>query len=400
LDLVKGTSIRWLVIDNQSREGLASVLPRAETQGLKVVDDKTPPAGVHIVKGQWPGANPLGRESDTSPQPAISAGPTAEPWVDANGWLIRFWSQKNPGDSVWLDAIPAKPVQPEAHVRAVADAAACGGRWIVSLDPSLAAGVHSRQDTAIQAWKKILGACDFFRSHDDWRQYLPIARMAVVSDFSGENEFLSQETLNMLTRNSQPCQIFEKDRLSDTDLKGTRAAICPDSVPPSPELRRKLSAYVDSGGCLIAQPKWGQAEGKLLPADASSRYAFYSLGKGQIAIAKQNMDDAYQLAKDVPAVVSHRHDLLRVFNANAAIAYYTVPRRAGSGLLQVINYAGWSRMEVSGPMTVRIAERYRSARLRTIEEPEAKSVEISYKQGGSLVLLPTVPVYAAVELGA
>jgi hypothetical protein len=204
----------------------------------------------------------------------------------------------------------------------------------------------------------------------------------------------------MLTRTSQPCQIFEKGRLSDTDLKGMKAAICPDSVPPSPELRRKVLAYVDSGGLLIAQPKWGQPEGKLLPADANSRYAFYSLGKGQIAIAKQDLDDAYLLARDVPAMVSHRHDLLRVFNANAAIAYYTVPRRAGVGLLQLVNYAGWSRQEVSGPITVRIAERYHSARLRTIDAPEAKSVEISYEQGGSLVLLPTVDVYAAVELGA
>jgi hypothetical protein len=204
--------------------------------------------------------------------------------------------------------------------------------------------------------------------------------------------------LNRATRNNQPCHILEKAKLSDTALRGVRGAIYLDQEPPAPELRRKLLAYAGSGGLLIVGPKWGKAEGTLSTPDVHARFSFYSLGKGKLAVAKEAGPDPYFLVKDVPALVSHRYDLLRLFSANAGILYYTVAPAGNAGLVQLVNYA--SSSFGAGPITVRIAEEYRTARLRTIDGPEPGNIEIASKQGASQLFLPAIPVYAAVELGA
>jgi len=403
VDLVKGTGVGCLLINAETKNRLGPAMARAEAEGFKLVDTATPPPGVSIVKADWPGARAMGRSrgalADSTREPAISAGPTGEPWVDSLGWVVQLSMVKQPSNRVWVDAQPkGGVVSPEAYLRAVSDAAANGGRWIISIDKDLAAGLQARKSEAIETWKRILRACDFFDSHTAWRDYVRVARLAVVSDFSGENEFLGQEILNLATRNNQPCHVLEKAKLSDTALKGVQGAIYLDQEPPGPEPRRKLLAYVTSGGLLVIGPKWGKPEGTLSTRDVHPRFSFYSLGKGGLAVAKEADPDPFFLVKDVPGLISHRHDLLRLFSANAGILYYTVAPAGNPGLVQLINYASSSRG--AWPITVRIAERYRTARLRTIDQPEPRNIEIASKQGASQLFLPPIPVYAAVELGA
>jgi len=158
-----------------------------------------------------------------------------------------------------------------------------------------------------------------------------------------------------------------------------------------------LLAYAGSGGLLVIGPTWGKPEGTPSPADVHARFSFYSLGKGKLAVAKEAEPDPFVVAKDVPVLISHRQDVLRVFSANAGIVYYTVAPGGKAGLVQLVNYAGSAR--AVWPITVRIAESYRTARLRTIDDPEPKNIEIASKQGASDLFLPYIPAYAAVEVG-
>jgi hypothetical protein len=334
IDLVSGSAVTCLLVSAEVKTRLGpvaarAVAARAEAAGLKLVEDKTPPPGVTIVKADWPGARPLGRRDQTAAgstrQPVVSAGPTGEPWVDSIGWVVQLSAARHPKSLVWVDAPPTGgAVRPEAYVRAVADAAANGGRWIISVDKDLASGMRERKSEAIGTWKRILRACDFFQSHDSWRDYLRVARLAVVSDFAGENEFLSQEILNLATRNNQPYHMLEKAQVTDAALKGLHAVIYLDAEPPAPELRAKLLAYAASGGLLVIGPKWGNPEGTLATPDLDPRLSFRVLGKGKLAVAKEADPDSYFLVKDVPVLVSHRNDLLRLFSANAGILYYPV----------------------------------------------------------------------------
>src|SRR5512137_1093929 len=133
LDLLKGTAVNCLLIEEGA--ALNAVVARARGEGIRVVQPGALPTGVKIIEGEWPGV----KLSESGTFDHAAAGPTGVPWVDSNGWKVRLAAALNPGASVWVDAAPRKPrLSAEAYATAVADAAAHGGRWIVSLDSQLA----------------------------------------------------------------------------------------------------------------------------------------------------------------------------------------------------------------------------------------------------------------------
>jgi hypothetical protein len=149
LSLLQATPIRYLFIESG---GLAD---QARHAGFTVVE--TPPAGVGMVKGLWPGIRMSHAGGDRA-----TAGPTGEPWVDSNGWRIRAARALRPDAHFWVDAKPqAARSSAEDYVLACADAAAHGGHWIITLDDRLAQGIAAKQPDAMDTWKRILQASAF-----------------------------------------------------------------------------------------------------------------------------------------------------------------------------------------------------------------------------------------------
>src|ERR1041384_306441 len=95
LSLLEGTPINFVVFD--SGVGLDSVRSRASQMGIAAGNT---PAGVTILKGEWPGVQMPGSS-------AQGAGPTGVPWVDSNGWSIRLAMARDPQSTVWVE-FPAK----------------------------------------------------------------------------------------------------------------------------------------------------------------------------------------------------------------------------------------------------------------------------------------------------
>src|ERR1035441_8433472 len=101
--------------------------------GIGVAEMASPPGGVDLIAGEWPGVA-LSRGGD-----GASAGPTGAPWVDSNSWKIRLEAARRPGAGIWVDAPPkGVGVRPGSYRMAMADAAANGGRWGISLDAQTA----------------------------------------------------------------------------------------------------------------------------------------------------------------------------------------------------------------------------------------------------------------------
>src|SRR4051794_24085631 len=97
-------------------------MPPEMLQGT-AIETAAPGAGVTVVKGEWPGVR-IARGNS-----AAAAGPTGVAWVDSNGWLARLTAARHPGDAIWIDAAPRNG----AYLTAMADAAAHGARWYISL---------------------------------------------------------------------------------------------------------------------------------------------------------------------------------------------------------------------------------------------------------------------------
>ncbi len=390
LTLLKGTVINCLVVEKGV--DLGTIVAQAQQDGFGIAEAGSPPSGVTVTDGEWPGV----KLNASGALDRASAGPTGVPWIDSNGWKIRLTAVLHPGTDVWVDAAPVKPkIFPESYVVGVADAAAHGGRWIISLDDRMAGGVAARQPEALRTWKRLTDVSGFFAAREEWSEYVLQAVVGIISNFAGQNEILSHEILNLVARTNQQYLIIPKNIDTKPHLDGLRAVIYADEDPPAPALREQTLAFVHSGGMLITGPKWGELPGLPLAGAEHPRYALRSFGKGKLAISETDLDDPYLIANDSMVLISHRYDLLRFWNAGAVGSHFTMSPDRKRAVLQMLFYA---RLFGDNRPSVRIAGRYRKARLWTLDHDSPCPVETEIQRDAIEAHLPPVAGYAAVEL--
>jgi hypothetical protein len=399
LTLLKGTCINYLLMDKSG--ALEPAAAEARKNGISVGGPDSLPPGVSLVSGEWPGIqlSPSGKV-DT-----VSAGPTGTPWVDSNGWKIRLTAALHPESTVWVDAAPKQPrLFPQSYVVAIADSAARGGRWVISLDDQLAAGIAAQTPAAMATWKRITAASGFFANHQSWPAHLPTALIGVISDFAGPNEFLGQELLNLLDRTNEPYRIIPKASVSAASISGLEAVLSLDADAPSPDMRKLILAFVEAGGMLIGGPDWRGLPGSAAKYDEHPRYTSRLLGKGRTAVAKASLSDPYLLANDSVLLVGHRHDLIRFWNGGAVGSYLTGTPDGKRTLAQILFYSergpNLQRGGRGSEITVWVSGQYRAAQLWTLDQTSSRPVEMELTKDGVELHLPAVSEYAAVELEA
>jgi hypothetical protein len=389
LDLLKGTAIDYLLIAKGAE--LAAVRARADQLGIQAGEPDRAPEGVAILKGAWPGVQ-MGRGRAEG----AGAGPTGVPWVDSNGWAIRLNSALRPGVAAWVNAPPAERafITADSYLIAIADSAAYGGRWIISLDAPLAQSLAAGNAASLATWKKLTAAAAFFAAHKTWPEYVPMAVAGVVSDFTGDNEYFSHELLNLMGRAGLHYRVLPKDKISAASFESLRAVSYTDEAPPGADLRRRILAFVEAGGLLIAAPTWGVAAGTPVASVPVAGFSLRALGKGKIALADAPPVDPYSWAGDAALLVSHRYDLVRFWNSGAACSFYTVAPERKQALVHLLFYAS------RGPdsATVRVAGRYRAARASTVDNPKVGNLVIEAQTDAVEVRLPPVSQYVALEL--
>lgn len=387
LERLSGTPINFLLLTKDA--GLEAVARRAQALHLETAE--TAPAAVKMLDGAWPGV----KLNAAGAVDMVAAGPTAEPWVDSNGWRIQLSAALEPGKQVWIEAAPKTPFTSDAYRIAIADAAIHQGRWIIQLDERLAAGVAAGEAEAFATWKAMTGAAAFFAAHERWAECEPAAVLGVLSDFSGDNRKFGEAVVGVADRYSQPCRLLVKGAAAS--LHGLRSVLYADAQAPVAAVRAQALEFVQRGGLLIAGPAWGALPAGAQASDAVRGHAVFTWGKGKIALKKTDMADPYLALTDAALLLSHRYDGLKIFNAGAVSALYT-RRPAGDGaVVQVLFHAP---PRGGNPRTVVVAGPHRSARLWTLDGDGARELETVRRTSGLECHLPAVGPYAAVELEA
>jgi hypothetical protein len=100
------------------------------------------------------------------------------------------------------------------------------------------------------------------------------------------------------------------------------------------------------------------------------------------------------VANDSAVLISHRYELLRFWNPGALGAYLTMAPDGKRSAAQMLFYA----TAREGSTTVRVAGRYRTGKLWTLDHPSAQDVEMEIQHDAVEIHMPPVSVYAAVEL--
>ncbi len=407
--MVDGEANRAAAVASAGTAGLDAVVLSGETPGagLPVVPLAARPqlpwgssSPVLAAKGNaWPGvaAQGLADQGWRTGQDAAAAGPTADPWIDSNGWFLRLARVYAPSKRIWLAFEPPRGsrVLPVAsYLRAISDTYTDGGRWILALDESLRAGLARKEQSALDSWKTIGDSLAFFEGRRGWLEFQPLGAIGVISDFSGADEMVGTETLNLIARRSLPFRIIEKSKAVETPFTGLKALICVDEALPAPALRKKLTAFAEQGGALLVSQSW-KGEGGTPNGQEHPRLDLRTLGKGKLAVSKSDPPDPYMVARDIHVLLGRANDLVRFYNISAFIAGYTAAPDGSMGLLQMTNYATRGTTDL---VTVWFPEQYRSARLWEIGAAAPKPLSMYPENTGMDVELPVVTTYVGVEV--
>jgi hypothetical protein len=341
----------------------------------------------------WPGMRPLKLASDVD---AVS-GATSRPWIDSNAWYVRLARTVLGPEALWLAFDPpdtGQPVTADAYLQAIADSEIGGARWMVSLDPSLRAGLAEGRPQARETWTRIARSLALFKTHEAWTGLEPVGQIGVLSDYAGENEFLSFEVLNLLARRSGLYRVLPMDRAEAAPLDGLDSVLCVDPKPPAPALVKKLHAFAENGGTLVTPPGW-EARGVPDESVPIPRFRLYRCGRGRLAVAREDFADPDLVAEDAQLLTSHRHDRVRVFNLGVGHVHYATSADGRTGLLHALAFpTPYPR----GPVAAWFRKPWARGRVLSVDsEAAAKRVTAG---GGVEFHLPPVPAYAALEVSA
>jgi hypothetical protein len=381
LAALEGEPVNCLVFEDEP--GCAEVKRAALARGLNIGQ---PDAVTRVTDGVWPG---IARQTGK----AAVAGPTGSPWVDSNGWRVRLRQAREPGRATWVDAAIPKDAAPfmkgAGLVLAAADAAAYGAEWVIQ--PSV------EMDLTGAACREMFQAVRFFNRHAEWRSHAPLARLGIVSDFEGENEFIGGEVLNLAARRGLAYRIVMRGGIKTADLAGLQGILYVDRQAPTGMHLAVLRSFVQGGGLLIALPEVGRAMGTgAVLADAPHGYTGRRIGKGRVAEPKKGWADPYILASDAHTLLSRRNDFAKLFNALSVVPYVTRSQDGKKTLIHLPNYA--LRSNPSQPLSVRLPATVKKARWHVPQLEEWRELALESVEGFREVRLPETPVYSALEV--
>jgi hypothetical protein len=236
----------------------------------------------------------------------------------------------------------------------------------------------------------------FYEKHREWKTYRPAGVAGVISDFAGENFDMSGEILKLSLRRGLLSRPLWKSRLTAQSFTGLKGLVYADKQPPAADLRKRMLAFVEQGGFLASGPNWGP-EGK--SAGAHARFDLRALGKGRLAVAKEELVDPFQMAVDIQGIFSRANDLVRLFNGTTAGGVnYTTSPDGKKALIQVLNYSGGGGRAGTPSVSVWVRRSYRSARLWSVDAAQPAPLKaVSADGGGYEYHIDLMPSFAAIE---
>ena len=399
------------VIENDADKAAAVAAARSAGLSAVMMEGKAPAdAGIPVIprdaaaQMNW-GANSRVLSISDGIWPGIPqdvnqvGGPTNLPWVDSNGAVLQIARALAPGKGVWIEFDPpqqATALTAEAYMLGVADPASYGARWVISLDDGMRADLTAKKQPALDTWKKVAGMLAFFEEHKEARTYEPMGPLAVMSNFAGDDWQRSEEAINLLPRIRQPFRVIARSRALGASFEGLQAIYYVDPEAPSAALREKLIAFAKGGGILFVSSKWANPEGPPAKAEPYLLFNVHTLGKGRLAVCKEEQPDSYDSVADIQNIISHKNDQLRLYNAPSMNFFYQASAQGGKSMIQLLNYS--RRPASDGPLFY-VKQPQRTARLVSPELASPVALQWNPQEaGGSELPLPKISVYGAVEL--
>jgi hypothetical protein len=313
----------------------------------------------------------------------IRGTPSSQPWIESNIWLVRSFHIASPLRPVWISSQIESPSAVD-YARAVADAAAAGGRWIVSLDDALRAKLRARDSSALETWHRVSTYIKFSEGRAAWRAVAPYGNVGILLDPASTKPELMDEYLKLATRRQVPYHLVERSDLNAATVAKFRAIVATELDPPSAEERKLLQDFAENGGLVIAAPSWGGAP-------KTEPFAEIPTGRGSVLVYKD--PDAETVARDLKELLSDDDLGVVPLNVPSIITFASGGQPGQLLLVQLVNYFD----HPVDAITLRVSGKFHSAYLET---PEGRAVELPLReaQGRTEVTIPKLLLWGAVSM--
>jgi hypothetical protein len=313
----------------------------------------------------------------------IRGSPSSEPWIESNIWRVRSFSFDAPTRPVWISS-QLDSTSTVDYERALADAAAAGGHWIVSLDDAFRAKLRARDFSALETWRRISSYLKFAGSHPAWRAVAPYGNVGIVLDPASTNPGVTDEYLNLVSRRQVPYRLMARTGLNAAAVAKFRALVVTELDPPSTAERKLLQDFAENGGLLVAGPSWGGAP-------QTEPFAEVSASKGRVVVYKD--PDPGTVARDLKELLSDDDLGVVLFNVPSVITFASGGAPGQPLLVQLLNYSDHAVEAI----TLRVAKKVRSARLET---PEGPAVDLPLRdgEGSTEVTIPRLLLWGTISM--
>jgi hypothetical protein len=336
----------------RANESTALVIPIAKD----VASVRNSKAPVLAVEGVRP-------RSRHPMEDGIRASVSTEPWIWSNIWVVRSLRSGKSPRPVWISQ-ESGAILPGDQSRCVADAAAAGGRWIVTLDDEARARLARKDADALRAWRSASASLKFAEEHAEWRAFEPFGNIAIILDTASQYPEISNEYLNLVARRQIPYRVIPRSQLNSAALGGLRAVLAVDLAPPTEAERKILRAFAEAGGTVMTGAAWGN------PPQGVT-FAEVPLGKGRVIVYMDDPPDPEAVARDMLDVLDPEVIGLAAYNVPSTLAYATTVDNGKRVLVQLLNYASHVN---AGRVTVRLNGSFKTARFYT---PEAAPADLA-----------------------
>jgi len=313
----------------------------------------------------------------------IRGTPSSQPWIESNIWLVRSFATATSSRLVWISS-QLESRSSLDYERAVADASAAGGRWIISLDDALRAKLRAHDASAFEIWNRLSTCLKFADAHTAWRALASYGNVGIVLDSASAPPDRVDEYLRLTTRRQVPYQLISQSELNGIALTKFRAIVATELDPPSATERKLLQDFAENGGIVFTGPSWGNAP-------KTEPFVELPIGKGSVIVYKDPDPDA--LARDLKEMLSDDDLGVVPFNVPSVISFVSGGAPGQPLLVHLVNYFDHPVEAI----TLRVARTLHSARMET-PEGAAMDLPLRNEEGKTEVTIPKLLLWGAVSM--
>lgn len=357
------------VLENDGRRPKTEkpVILLGERRAIRL-DSEDPVIGTS--QGVWPGIE-IAHGKDTS-------RPTGGAWINTNTGVLRFLRSAT-NAAVWLAKYPpAQQIIPAVnYLQAVADSAAVGARWVVSLDPALFEKLRSKDAGALADWKRLNDHLRFYEEHKEWRSWPTWSQLALVQDVDS-GALVTGNLLDMLAVMNTPVRAVPSRALTAMSLNEAKVAVTVNPGAYTAAQQAIIKRFSKAGGTIVKGP-----EGWTMPVPTGS----------EITFNKEQYRQLEAIWPELHTAVSRKNFAARLFNVTGTLSYLQFSPDGKRALLQLVNYTDYPVESI----TAFVQGKFKSAtlhapgrparKLAIYDAPEGTGVEIDGIETAASVVL-------------